>query len=112
MKRNAGIAFMCLEIYIVKQQKASNVPNKKDTKGKRGDSNCSHQQQAVNYSNSSSSSNSSPFFHNTKNQKKKCFKGSSPPPGLGTNTSNFKVFDPTFGLRFLLVNDFRKLSKD
>ena len=41
-----------------KQKKTSNEPNKKDTKGKRGGSNCS-QQQAVNPSHSPSSSSSS-----------------------------------------------------
>ena len=89
-----------------KQKKMSNEPNKKDTKGKRGGSNCS-QQQAVNPSHSpSSSSSSSPTTPKNQKKKKKGSKGNSPPRldpfSPGANTSNLKVSDPISGLQFLL----------
>ena len=49
-----------------KQKKMSNEPNKKDTKGKRGGSNCSQKQQAVNPSHSPSSSSSSSSYNTQK----------------------------------------------
>ena len=94
----------------------SNEPNKKDTKGKRGGSNCSQQQQAVNPSHSpSSSSSSSPTTPKNQKKKKKGSKGNSPPRldpfSPGANTSNLKVYDPISGLQFAW-DDFWKLSKD
>ena len=99
-----------------KQKKMSNEPNKKDTKGKRGGSNCSQQQQAVNPSHSPSScSSSSPTTPKNQKKKKKGSKGNSPsrldPFSPGANTSNLKVSDPISGLQFAW-DDFWKLSKD